>query len=114
MKSTKDFTPKVVYSKGENVSDFRKKYDIVKSRNVNNFHHAHDAYLNIVVGNTYNRLFSAGNNKDIDDKLENRIKEKLDNREILYVDVHHLFTYQDLYLANKNLHWPKNLESKAL
>ena len=58
MKSTKDFTPKVVYSKGENVSDFRKKYDIVKSRNVNNFHHAHDAYLNIIVGRTIDVYFS--------------------------------------------------------
>ena len=91
----------VVYSKANLVSDFRHEFNLIKSRDINNFHHAHDAYLNIVVGNTYNRLFSAGNNKDIDDKLENRIKEKLDNREILYVDVHHLFTYQDLYLANK-------------
>lgn len=58
MKSTSNFTPKVVYSKGENVSDFRKKYDIVKSRNVNNFHHAHDAYLNIIVGRAIDVYFS--------------------------------------------------------
>ncbi len=43
-------TPKVVYSKAENVSTFRQKYDIVKSRDANDFHHAHDAYLNICVG----------------------------------------------------------------
>ena len=91
----------VVYSKANLVSDFRHEFNLIKSRDINNFHHAHDAYLNIVVGNTYNRLFSAGNNKDIDDKLENRIKEKQEKRENLYVDVHHLFTYQDLYLANK-------------
>ena len=44
---------KIVYSKASNVSDFRKKFDIVKCRSVNEFHHAHDAYLNIVVGNAY-------------------------------------------------------------
>ena len=44
---------KIVYSKASNVSDFRKKFDIVKCRSVNEFHHAHDAYLNIVVGNSY-------------------------------------------------------------
>ncbi len=43
-------TPKVVYSKAENVSTFRQEYDIVKSRDANDFHHAHDAYLNICVG----------------------------------------------------------------
>lgn len=44
---------KVVYSKAKVVSDFRNKYGIYKSRSVNDFHHAHDAYLNIVVGNAY-------------------------------------------------------------
>ena len=29
------------------------KYDLVKVRSVNNYHHAHDAYLNVVVGNAY-------------------------------------------------------------
>lgn len=58
MKSTDSFSPKVVYTKGENISDFRKKYDIVKSRNVNNFHHAHDAYLNIIVGRTIDVYFT--------------------------------------------------------
>ena len=43
----------VVYSKASNVSDFRRHYDLLKSRSVNDFHHAHDAYLNIVVGNAY-------------------------------------------------------------
>lgn len=44
---------KLVYSKASNVSDFRKNYGFMKSRLVNDFHHAHDAYLNIVVGNAY-------------------------------------------------------------
>ena len=43
----------IVYAKASNVSDFRHKYQIHKSRLVNDFHHAHDAYLNIVVGNVY-------------------------------------------------------------
>ncbi|MCD7835774.1 MAG: type II CRISPR RNA-guided endonuclease Cas9 [Lachnospiraceae bacterium] len=43
----------LIYSKASNVSDFRNKYNILKSRLVNDFHHAHDAYLNIVVGNAY-------------------------------------------------------------
>lgn len=43
----------LVYSKASNVAEFRKTRDIVKCRSVNEFHHAHDAYLNIVVGNVY-------------------------------------------------------------
>lgn len=42
---------KIVYSKAGNVSKFRDKFKINKSRSVNSLHHAHDAYLNIVVGN---------------------------------------------------------------
>ena len=57
------FTPKVVYSKAENVSDFRKKYDLLKSRTVNNFHHAHDAYLNIMVGRAVDAYFCFYDNK---------------------------------------------------
>lgn len=43
----------IVFSKAGTVSEFRKKFDILKVRCINNYHHAHDAYLNIVVGNTY-------------------------------------------------------------
>lgn len=50
---------KVVFSKAGEVSDFRKKYDLVKVRCVNDLHHAKDAYLNIVVGNTYYVKFTA-------------------------------------------------------
>lgn len=48
----------VVYVKAGNVSIFRQKFDIVKSRAVNDYHHAHDAYLNIVVGNIYDTKFT--------------------------------------------------------
>ena len=48
----------VVYSKAGVVSDFRHKFNLLKCREINNFHHANDAYLNIVVGNTYNVKFT--------------------------------------------------------
>ncbi len=52
----------IVYSKGRNVSEFRKdstlKNNFLKSRLVNEFHHAQDAYLNIVVGNVYYTKFT--------------------------------------------------------
>lgn len=53
-----DHAPKIVYSKGENISAFRKLFDLPKSRTANNFHHAHDAYLNIVVGRIIDLYFS--------------------------------------------------------
>lgn len=45
----------VVYSKAKKVADFKNLDEIKlkKVREVNDFHHAKDAYLNIVVGNTY-------------------------------------------------------------
>lgn len=43
----------VVYVKAGNVSAFRQERGLLKCRSVNDFHHAQDAYLNIVVGNTY-------------------------------------------------------------
>lgn len=49
---------KIVYSKASNVSEFRHQRGIFKSRSVNEFHHAHDAYLNIVVGNVYYTKFT--------------------------------------------------------
>ena len=48
----------VVYVKAGNVSLFRQKFDIIKSRAANDYHHAHDAYLNIVVGNIYDTKFT--------------------------------------------------------
>lgn len=72
----------IVYVKASNVSEFRHEYgeivyktngykfsedeknsfiknrELVKSRTANDVHHAHDAYLNIVVGNMYNEMFT--------------------------------------------------------
>ncbi len=49
---------KIVYSKAEVVSRFRQLMKIVKCRFINDIHHAHDAYLNIVVGNVWYQMFT--------------------------------------------------------
>ncbi len=49
---------RIVYSKADNVNDFKDKNKIVKCREVNDLHHAKDAYLNIVVGNVYDTKFT--------------------------------------------------------
>jgi len=48
----------IIFSKASNVSEFRHIYGLYKVRSINDFHHAHDAYLNIVVGNTYHVKFT--------------------------------------------------------
>ncbi len=70
----KQFLPeaRIVYVKPRNVADFRQKFDIVKVREINDYHHAHDAYLNIVVGNVYHTRFTLD--------PWNFIKQRTDNR----------------------------------
>lgn len=48
----------IVYVKARNVSGFRDEFDMYKCRAVNDLHHAKDAYLNIVVGNVYDVLYT--------------------------------------------------------
>ena len=43
----------IVYVKAKTVSAFRQDFELIKVREVNDLHHAKDAYLHIVVGNTY-------------------------------------------------------------
>lgn len=43
----------IVYVKAGIVSKFRQDFKLVKVREMNDLHHAKDAYLNIVVGNSY-------------------------------------------------------------
>lgn len=43
----------IVYVKAGTISRFRKDFELLKVREVNDLHHAKDAYLNIVVGNSY-------------------------------------------------------------
>lgn len=49
---------KIVYSKAKNVSDFKQKFGLFKCRETNDLHHAKDAYLNVVVGNVFDTVFS--------------------------------------------------------
>lgn len=49
----------IVYSKASNVTNFRNQFNITKCREINNVHHAHDAYLNVVVGNYFHTLFGS-------------------------------------------------------
>lgn len=64
VKATADILEKIypnvtiVYVKARTVSDFRHDYDLPKVRALNDCHHAHDAYLNIVVGNVYYEKFT--------------------------------------------------------
>ncbi len=43
----------IVYVKAKTVSAFRQQFELIKVRELNDYHHGKDAYLNIVVGNTY-------------------------------------------------------------
>lgn len=44
---------KVIYVKAGTVARFRQDFELIKVREMNDMHHAKDAYLNVVVGNTY-------------------------------------------------------------
>lgn len=48
----------IVYSKAKHITNFRQDFEILKVRELNDCHHAHDAYLNIVVGNAYHTKFT--------------------------------------------------------
>lgn len=48
----------IVYVKARTVSNFRQDFKLPKVREINDLHHAKDAYLNIVVGNTYHVKFT--------------------------------------------------------
>lgn len=50
----------IVSSKAGKVTDFRNINRLYKNRDINDMHHAKDAYLNIVVGNVYNAVFTHG------------------------------------------------------
>lgn len=62
---------KTVYVKAGNVSAFRQQFNLVKCREVNDLHHAQDAYLNIVVGNTYDVKFTRNPRRFIEEYRKN-------------------------------------------
>lgn len=88
---------KIIYSKAGLVSEFRRVFDIPKSRDVNNFHHAHDAYLNVVVGNVFYKRFSNGNPKAIQYMME--------HLEQTNVSVEHVFKHDQRVLMTDTLIW---------
>jgi len=81
----------VVFSKASNISDFRQEYNYLKCRELNDLHHAHDAYLNIVVGNVLDEKYT----KDLPTIIRNKY-EDLKNK-----------------LISKSLNETKNSESTS-
>ena len=69
----------VVFAKARNVSYFRQRFDIPKARSLNDLHHAKDAYLNIVVGNTYMTKFTSNFWKYISDSRSTTDADTLKN-----------------------------------
>lgn len=78
----------VVYVKAKAVADFRNEtLKVVKCRSINDYHHAHDAYLNIVVGNVYYEKFTSNplhwlrENKDYNYSLNRMFDHDLKKKE---------------------------------
>ncbi len=83
---------KIVFSKASNVSEFRGVFDLVKCREINDFHHANDAYLNIIVGNVYDKVFTS----HFTAKL---YRDHFDDNRSWKIDVKNLFK-RDEYAVN--------------
>ena len=88
-----DNNTKIVFSKARLVSDFRQKFELPKSRVLNCYHHAKDAYLNIVVGNSYYVKFEGNPARFIKES-----KGKETENEYKY----HLTNFFDNTVQNKN------------
>ena len=84
---------KIVFSKARLVSDFRQKFELPKSRVLNCYHHANDAYLNIVVGNSYYVKFEGNPARFIKES-----KGKEDEKNYKY----HLGKFFEYTVQNKN------------
>jgi len=81
-----DPNTRVVFSRADRVSDFRKEFDMLKCREVNDCHHAQDAYLNIVVGNVYDEVFTRS-------FTVKTLREKKKETDSIRMDVHNMFTH---------------------
>ena len=88
-----DNDTKIVFSKARLVSDFRQKFELPKSRVLNCYHHANDAYLNIVVGNSYYVKFEGNPARFIKES-----KGKENDKKYKY----HLSKFFDNTVQNKN------------
>lgn len=92
---------KIVFSKARNVSKFREEFDIIKVREANDLHHAHDAYLNIVVGNVLDVKFSARN--EIIKKVK-EIQESSNGENNASLNVMRAFKYEQKNTWNPKTH----------
>lgn len=88
-----DNNTKIVFSKARLVSDFRQKFELPKARVLNCYHHANDAYLNIVVGNSYYVKFEGNPARFIKES-----KGKENDKKYKY----HLTNFFDNTVQNKN------------
>lgn len=93
----------IVYVKAGLVSEFRQEFDLPKSRLLNDLHHAKDAYLNVVVGNVYDRRFSKrffSVKKDADYNVQ---VKKLFTRDQSYLNDCYWEAERDLPLVKKTM-----------
>lgn len=101
---------RIVFSKAEIISDFRKEYKLVKSRTANNYHHAHDAYLNVVVGRAINKYYTYNYFNSVYDyhRMKNERKTINPSTILKYNRTHNGEKYWEvdkvLYTINKNLY----------
>lgn len=101
---------KVIMSKGENISDFRRDFDLVKARDANNLHHGHDAFLNIIVGRLINEYFTnnwylrKGNTSNVNKIFRNYSSESNDRDDILDKDDNLVWRYK----GNETLNYISN------
>lgn len=70
---------RVVSVKAGLVSDERKNINVLKCRDINDYHHAHDAYLNVVVGNLWDQKFTTNYKQFIDSKESYNLSKFLIN-----------------------------------
>ncbi len=94
---------KIVYVKAGLVSEFRQEFDLPKSRLLNDLHHAKDAYLNVVVGNVYDRRFSKQFFSTPDNKNYNVQVKKLFTRDQSYLNDCYWEAERDLPLVKKTM-----------
>lgn len=117
LKGYVDKPQNIVYSKANNVTEFRKEFEIVKFRDINNYHHAKDAYLNIVVGNVLDNRFTQRYKKDKDRTYNNKEiqqEENINNNRTyhiinLFKSDKPIYKYNDknIIVWNKNEHLPQ-------
>ena len=97
-----DKNAKVIYSKASLVSEFRKAFGFSKCREINDFHHANDAYLNIVVGNTYQKVFTSNFDiKTLQSRREHFEQTKIDPKNFFKRDQFIFGTPALVWKANK-------------